>query len=589
MQKDKMSSQFQQVTTAAQILELLGRLNPEQVKREQVFRAARLEPVVGLTVFPPNNCDPRIVAPRAPVQHLMQAAATAGARALPYYFCWADADNVAKSKRWRKRDVKTLGPYTSAVPNQHTCGSCWAVSSAGVFSDRWAIFTQGPNPVLSASNILSCVKKGYGGGRDNSRPTGNAPFVAFANCDGCNGGLPAGAAALFAYKGVVSERCEPYTWCTRNPACISVQGGVGGEGDVLNRTIPQCKEQPCAGPEARKYKARYYTTTEAPKLMALSPASTAEPGQFTERQFAPGTHSAALSITGVNDIQRELFANGPLVGAMAIFLDFQAGTMEGTGDGWAPTKGVYCNVQHGLFFERPYAKTAYGASESELRGYHAVAVVGWGIERNVKDWTAPAGSNQTFDLPYWIVRNSWGPQWNARCRVGPDNVSLPGHFKIAWTDRKRHINTMVLLDDVGAGELGGCTAFEPAVLRVTPPTTGDGDGDEEPVVDYGFMYDGTRCTPAPNAASSQYDSLDACVRAHPEGAAPKMFGCNAWKNKCEIGENGKYATLEECAAECGKQHSLMLGLVIGGAVLVATAIAVGVGVGVTRAKARRLV
>lgn len=570
-----MSSQFQQVTTAAQILEQLARLNPDKVKKERVFRAASAQPMIGLTVFPPNNCDPRIVAPRAPVQHLMQAAAQA--RTLPSYFCWADADNVAKTKQWRKRDVKTLGPYTSAVPNQYTCGSCWAVASAGVFSDRWAIFTQGPNPVLSPSNILSCVNK--------SKFDRGGSGVRFDNCDGCNGGLPAGAAALFAQRGVVSAKCESYNWCTRNPACTSVQGGVGGEGDVLNRTIPACKKQPCPAADARKYKARYYTTTEAPKMMALAPPA---PTQFEARQFTPGTRSAALSITGVNDIQREMFANGPVVGAMAIFLDFQAGTMD-TGDGWAPTKGVYCNVQHGLLFERPYSKTVYGGSESQLKGYHAVAVIGWGIERNVPDWTAGAGAPATFDLPYWIVRNSWGPQWNSRCRVGPDNFSLPGHFKIAWTDHKRHINTMVLLDEVGGGELGGCTAFEPAVLRAVPPSVANNSDDKkETKVEYGFLFDGKRCTPALDAATAQYDSLDACVRVHPEGEAPRKYKCNPWKNKCEVSVDGTYATSDECATHCAQQHSLMLGLVIGGAVLVAVAIAVGVGVGVTRAKARRV-
>lgn len=172
---------FFQVTQVSDIANTLARVNPGKVP-QALFRATSAEPkkaIAGVTFFPPNTLDPTIVAPPAPQRHLMQAAAVAPV--LPSYFCWADANNVAEVKGWGKRP-STLGPYTSPVFNQHTCGSCWAVASAGVFSDRWAIFTQGKNPNLAPTDILSCVSMNSGSG---------TPVVSFQNCDGCNGGIPA--------------------------------------------------------------------------------------------------------------------------------------------------------------------------------------------------------------------------------------------------------------------------------------------------------------------------------------------------------------------------------------------------------------
>jgi hypothetical protein len=45
-----------------------------------------------------------------------------------------------------------------------------------------------------------------------------------------------------------------------------------------------------------------------------------------------------------------------------------------------------------------------GADESDrIVGGHAVNIVGWGVGGKTKDY--PNG------IPYWIVRNSWGPRW----------------------------------------------------------------------------------------------------------------------------------------------------------------------------------
>lgn len=553
---------FYQTTQVSDIARQIAQLNPHKAKA--IFRAAPQEgsePIAGVTYFPPNTLDPRVVAPPAPKQHLMMAAAVAPTT-MPSYFCWADRDNVAQVKGWGKRPAE-LGEYTSPVPNQKTCGSCWAVSSASVFSDRWAIFTQSVNPQLSATDILSCV----------SNQDGSA-LVTFDNCHKCDGGLPAGAAAFFARYGVVTSQCLPYDWCTRNQVCAGKQSSQGEGGNYLNSLVPRCKRQPC--PNTQRYKAKFYTSTAPPKLAALSFERPAAPGTFQARQLDMNT-SAALSVTGIADIQREILANGPVVGAMAIYLDFQAGTSPGSGN-WAPTKNVYCNVQRSGA-NKPYSNTPYAQTENQLQGYHAVSVIGWGVEKDVDDWTMPG---RKFDLPYWIVRNSWGTEWNTGCTVNNGKVKLPGHFKIAWTNQSKNINTRVHLDTTANGELGGTTAFEPAVLRAPPPSGGNNNKTAQQL----FTYDAAskQCVAAPDG---QYNSLIECIQANP-GAQKLTYKCNYVKNTCTAVTNGsgKYVDADVCARKCGKDHTTFLALVITGSILVVAAVAIGVGVSVSKKKPR---
>ena len=368
-------------------------------------------PITGLTYIPPLNANPTIISPPIPRSRLMAAAVPV----LPEYFNWGDLDNVATVKKWPKHSTGYLSP----VFDQKTCGSCWAVSSSTVLADRATIWTQGTLSEVSPTFTLACVgDSGLGGD----------PVVAFANTAGCNGGFPAAAAELFAKKGSVKYTCSDYGWCTGSSECTSnTQVVGGGEGD-LNSLIPRCSVQNAKCSE-----------------------------NITSKPFTSDS-ATSHSLTNIQDIKTEILANGPVVAAYVVKQDFYLSMP------WTETNGVYVNVED----HSPYSH----ADPTAVQGFHAVAVVGWGLEKNVKNWlgTGPA----KIDIPYWIIRNSWGTSWNADNYVNGGRLHMPGYWKHAMRVK---IGDVWLNDNIGIDHMatvnnytriGGCTTFDPNVTRVNP-------------------------------------------------------------------------------------------------------------------------
>ena len=586
---------FQSALSVAELYSMAARKNPGKFRNMSAPAFSNMKPQIGLTYFPPMNCNPTIIAPEASRSKLKF---TATAAVLPQYFNWGDAQNVADTKKWGLRDP-SLGPYIVPPPNQLACGSCWAVASAGVFSDRWAIFTQGANPNLSATNVIGCVS-------DNSSLKGAA--VNFGNTDGCNGGIPAAAAELMAQNGIVNNTCASYAWCANNEVCNGRKQTGGDSGAYLNSSVVpgcsavtgciDCSSGACTAQKnaPQLFKAKRYTqgsfnyNTKNPNIPKPAPKSKST--AFTVPVINDAT-SAAISLTNIMDIKNEILANGPVVGAFAVFADFQAGTAYGVGDDWAATNNVYCNVQGSG--AKPYKNTKYAEMDSQLTGWHAISIIGWGVESNVEDWAHPGSK---ISIPYWIVRNSWSDAWNSNCTVNNGNgglLKMPGFFKIAMTDNSRGINTEVHLDNADANATGGATAFEPAVARADPPSangggTGGGGGKRGfGATNNGFNFADHVCTEGSEAAKGRYDTIDACITANSADAkagCDRASGCLATgltdsvydtvaactaDGKCvangydQIGDvcgqvyggaPGKYATEQECKnvfkAECGR-------------------------------------
>ena len=85
-------------------------------------------------------------------------------------------------------------------------------------------------------------------------------------------------------------------------------------------------------------------------------------------------------------------------------------------------------------FSPPISGTGWGSSN---QGGHAVEIVGWDIGN--------AGP-QYGNIPYWIVKNSWGANW---C----DN----GYVKMAMNISKNGLDIPVLKN---GAYFGGCVSFD---------------------------------------------------------------------------------------------------------------------------------
>lgn len=349
--------------------------------------------------FPPRNANPTILYAFA-TRYLPVT--------LPRNFNWVDE--------------------CSSVVDQLACGGCWAVSVAGALADRIAIWARvPPPPAVSVTSILACVSSDRDFGALLHAP----------NTLGCNGGFPSSAAELLALDGAQSTACAPYTWCTTMPTCVSPPNARSTKEEssfvsARNAAIPACATM---------------RGTQAPEacVARLGVAPYADTGR------------PYRNLVDIKSMQQEIIANGPIVGTYAVYEDFLAGTAARVGDDWAKTSGVYCNVQSG---PKPYAATRYAGSETRLTGFHAVVIVGWGVEEGVVDWR---DASRRINIPFWLLRNSWGRGWNAQCKVG-DRV-FPGYFKCAMTDDALGINTRIYLDNADDGVIGASIAFQPAVAR----------------------------------------------------------------------------------------------------------------------------
>jgi len=107
----------------------------------------------------------------------------------------ADADvpdEFDARKQWQE--------FIHPIRDQQQCGSCWAFSASEVLSDRVAIASGKPSPVLSAEDLVSCDKKDHG----------------------CGGGDMPDAWNYLTTTGIVTDACFPYSAGTGHaPTCAS--------------------------------------------------------------------------------------------------------------------------------------------------------------------------------------------------------------------------------------------------------------------------------------------------------------------------------------------------------------------------------
>jgi hypothetical protein len=329
----------------------------------------------------------------------------------PDSFDWRNKSDVC-IKRFGMDEVGGVVASLFKPPNQLRCGSCWAWAAATAFSDRLTIFSASTNPQLSPSFMMSCDTAAASDGSSNLA---------------CAGGFLDLAALFLEETGLPRGGCWPHTWCDKNPFC----NGTGGDASVeaLNAIVPPCSAANSAA----------CLTCSSTGCVPRTPP----PAMVLHKAKAGST----LSLTTPEALQLEVWENGPVPVPYVVFNDMIGrASSESFSEGWQNTGGIYVNLPTGL----------YDYSSVVTAGNHAVVVVGWGVDTNPQGLSASTTATLKAQggLRYWILRNSWGAQWNG-----------DGYWKCAWSYPDLDINVAIVMDYVtqssGGWAIGGGTSFMP--------------------------------------------------------------------------------------------------------------------------------
>jgi len=178
-------------------------------------------------------------------------------------------------------DARTQWPNCAdvigTIPDQSSCGSCWAVSSASVMSDRVCIGSDGnvKTPISSNDLISCCSSCGYG----------------------CEGGYPDETFYYWQSSGVVSgsgytldEGCQPYPF----PVC---------EHHTTKTKYPACQKELYDTPKCQKKCQQSYTTNT----------------YKNDKTYGKSSVFYSMDNDGV---QQEIMKNGPVVFTFTVYEDF---------------------------------------------------------------------------------------------------------------------------------------------------------------------------------------------------------------------------------------------------------------------------
>ena len=318
---------------------------------------------------------------------------------LPETFNWRDGPFKDKETRRKSSLVATPG-------NQMLCGSCWAIAVAGTVGDNFTVSgTVDWQPNLSTTYSLACYPQQQ-----------------------CRGGNPALLLAAVAKGGIVSNHCLDYSWCAEDLSCNGLATKhFKHDPTSFNALIPSCG---C------------YEDSE----FFLYKIDSQENGKGPQRIFVGGKYNHDGKDETLTEesfsliVKTQILTRGPLLGGFIVFKNFMKGGFTKT----AGNKGIY--FEDGVYDDTTHVK--FGKKEAAPGNYvgsHAVAIIGWGIEKGV------VTSKGTKDVPYWFCRNSWTEKWGDK-----------GYFKMAaagWNKTSQFDNQVTINSPKGRAQGGGMVIF----------------------------------------------------------------------------------------------------------------------------------
>jgi len=435
-------------------------------------------------------------------------------------FSWINPADIQKYKS----NLNLPSNFMSPVFNQGLCGSCWAVATAGAFSDRWAIANKKPTPEFSTTYLLSCSVK-------EQDERGLA--IQDREGVGCDGGIPSYAIDFINKIGITKGTCWDYDWCLQNSSCFTT-GSIGAGSSTLNSIIPKCTDySSCVNSENGKlsrssldrlykckkwsdvkqtqipeasYFAKIDDTTETTKTISTFGASKT----FVPRKGYTEQEKIIYHRNVINDIKEEIFKRGPIVAGFRVIYPHLFGNnnllIEST---WID--GIYINPDSKIL------EDLYQREQDNRKGVyyggHAVVIVGWGEQEltfnnvpyflkndikfpdeylnypYVKEFLRIKelyNSLRGKKIPYWIIRNSWGTE---------SANHTNGYFKMAISDLGLKIGTTVAIDvpimmsykynnQTFEYPFGGVSAMLPEITEITEISETTDTTKTNAVIDY---------------------------------------------------------------------------------------------------------
>lgn len=275
--------------------------------------------------------------------------------------------------------------YLTQPKNQGKCGSCWAFASTSCLADRFNIHTRGKVHVnLSPAGVVLCDLLGKEKSIADFRPEHNIQLVNSINAEsiknaGCSGNTLIDVWRYLYIIGAVESTCipddlnkdyKPLSQFT-NESEIPLCSEISGlYGDMCIDRHWDARSGNLIGTPARFWRAYNYYTV-------------------------PGV---AKDKGSDRHIMQNIYRWGPVTSGFKVYSDFYE---------FDPKKDIY----------------QWNESSPQVGG-HAIEIVGWGVEEN----------NQGGNIPYWWIKNSWGPEWG-----------IGGYFKMV-----RGINNCELEENVVA-------------------------------------------------------------------------------------------------------------------------------------------